>query len=353
MMDWNTVSILSAACIFVGIGLTFSNITTFIVTPYNEIHLSGQSGLDQTDTPYTLSIIETVLSGLTVILAMITIAVPRKIDRNVITIVLIYFIAATIMEAVMVTTRLSSLGMIGTNVVGTCSDRGVDTGCPTTRFEEVHARKQLYTTPLGGDCQFFYWDSMKTRAEANSCQSQAPDVSFESTCNDNIENHMNWANPESYGWGDNPKAVSLLPQGSQVLTSVDKIHNPSNIMSELQIQYSTEIITQISNATGPPAIAHCYYWGCSSVCNTHRYIINRQWLWSSVILLISHALFALISALLCRRAKSYTDSKEEIPVASAYTAVAVPEIAVPEKVDLQIPEFGRRKRRLMLSGLRF
>jgi len=346
-MDWTLVSILSASCIFVGIGLTFSYITTFIQTPYNEIHLSGQSGIDETDTPYTLSIIETVLSSLTVILGMIAIAVPRKIDRNVITIVLIYFLVATIMEAVMVTTRLSSLGMVGDNVVGTCSDRGVSTGCPTTRFEAIHDRVQLYRNPLGGDCQFFYWDSMKTKAQENSCQSQNPSDSFELICNNNIENHMNWADPASYGWGDNPEAVRNLPEGSQVLTSVDKIHNPSFIKSILQLQYEDMIQTPISNATGPPAIAYCYYWGCSSVCNSHRYTINRLWLWSSVILLITHALFAMSSALLCRRAKSYTDSKEDMPV--TYTAIAIPEVV---KSDFQIPEMGRRKRRLD-SGLRF
>jgi hypothetical protein len=157
---------------------------------------------------------------------------------------------------------------------------------------------------------------------------------------------MNWADPASYGWGDNPEAVRNLPEGSQVLTSVDKIHNPSFIKSILQLQYEDMIQTPISNATGPPAIAFCYYWGCSSVCNSHRYTINRLWLWSSVILLITHALFAMSSALLCRRAKSYTDSKEDMPV--TYTAIPIPEAS-----EFEIPEMGRRKRRLMDGGLRF
>jgi len=344
IMEWTVISIMSAACVFVGIAITFSNATTFYLTDYNEIHLAGQSGIDETDTPYTLSIIETVVSGLTVILGVLAIQVPHKIDRNVITIVLVYFLIATILEAVMVTTRMSSLGIIGTDVVGTCSDKGVSTGCPTTRFEDVHDRVQLYTTPLGGDCQFFYWDSMKTKAQNNSCQSQGPSPGFELICDNNIENHMNWANPSSYGWGDNPEAVMNLPSGSQVLTSVDKLHNPSFIKAHLQIEYEDQIITQMSNSSGPPAIAYCYYWGCSSVCNSHRHLINRQWLWSSVILLITHIIFALSSALLCRRAKAYKESYDELPTVYA-------EVVVDKSEEFMVPQMGRRKR--VLNGLKF
>ena len=343
-MDWTIVTSLSASCIFVGVGLTFAYGSTFLLTPYNEIHLSGQSGIDETDTPYTLAIIETVISALTVIIGTIAIYVPKKTDRNVITIALIYFIMVILTESVLVATRLTSLGIVGENVVGTCSDKGVSTGCPTTRFEDVHDRVQLYTNPLGGDCQFFYWDSMKTKAQNNSCQSQGPSPGFELICDTNIENHMNWANPSSYGWGDNPEAVMNLPSGSQVLTSVDKLHNPSFIKAHLQIEYEDQIITQMSNSSGPPAIAYCYYWGCSSVCNSHRYLINRQWLWSSVILLITHIVFALSSALLCRRAKAYKESYDKLPTVFA-------EVVAVKSDEFMIPQVGRRKR--VLNGLKF
>jgi hypothetical protein len=66
----------------VGIAVAFSNATTFYLTDYNEVHLSGQSGIDEQDTPYTLTIIETVVSVLTVIIGMLAIQVPRKIDRK-------------------------------------------------------------------------------------------------------------------------------------------------------------------------------------------------------------------------------------------------------------------------------
>jgi hypothetical protein len=186
---------------------------------------------------------------------------------------------------------------------------------------------------------------MKTKAQNNSCQSQNPSASFELICNNNIENHMNWANPASYGWGDNPEAIMDLPEGSQVLTSVDKLHNPSFIKASLQIKYEDQIITQMSNSSGPPAIAYCYYWGCSSVCNSHRYLINRQWLWSSVILLITHVLFAISSALLCRRAKEY----KIVPV---LPVAVTPPIAVAFPVNgFVVPQMGRRKR--VLNGLKF
>jgi hypothetical protein len=155
---------------------------------------------------------------------------------------------------------------------------------------------------------------------------------------------MNWANPASYGWGDNPEAIMDLPEGSQVLTSVDKLHNPSFIKASLQIQYEDQIITQMSNSTGPPAIAYCYYWGCSSVCNSHRYLINRQWLWSSVILLITHIVFALSSALLCRRAKAYKESYDKLPTVFA-------EVVAVKSDEFMIPQVGRRKR--VLNGLKF
>jgi|TARA_B110000908_G_scaffold109648_1_gene128592 hypothetical protein len=345
-MDWNLISILSASCIFVGIGLTFSYITTFYLTPYNELYLAGESGMDEQDIPYTIAIIETVVAGLTVIIGMLAVAVPHKIDRNVISIVLIYFIVASIGESVFMTTRLSSLGMIGTNVERTCSDTGVATGCPTTRFEAVHDRPIIYTSPLGGDCQFFFWDEMRSRSMGNTCQLTAPSQSEEVKCEYNVETFMDWSSPKSYGWRDDPATVMSLDDSAGPLTSITKVHN----MQQLDF-IQTNASNIINKFESQPALAYCYYWGCNAVCNKHRHLINRQWIWSSVAMLITHLIFAMSSALLCRRAGHSSGlpkyHKQEEPLMAIATPVTM------SKQLFDMPELGRRKRKLNLSGLKF
>ena len=344
--DWNIISILSTACIFFGIGLTFAYGSTFLTTSYNEIYLAGESGLDETDLPYTLAIIECVISGMTLLVGLLAVAVPRKIDRNVITIALVYFLVATVTESILLTTRLSSLGMFG-EIAKTCGDPNTATGCPTTRFEAKHDRSILYTSPLGGDCQFFYWDEMRTRYQPGSpCQLTTPSDSATTICDSNIQNFMDWSSPKSYGWRDDPRAIENLNEADE-LTSVDKIHNVAEL-DVLQTLYNDSISEKFETQ---PAIAYCYYWGCNSVCNSHRYLVNQQWMFSSIVLLITHVAFAGSAALICRRAESLDDFKpvlvQNIPYATATVTVKDP-----EALYLDIPDMGRRKRRLT-PGLKF
>lgn len=341
-MDWNLISILSSACIFFGIGLCFAYGSSFWNTSYNEIYLSGESGLDEQDLPYTLSIIECVISGLTVVVGLLAVAVPQKIDRNVISIVLVYFLVATVTETVIMTTRLASLGMMG-DIEKTCSDSNTATGCPTTRFEAIHDRSIIYTSPIGGDCHFFYWDDMRTRFEGgNPCQLTTPSDSATVICDHNIETFMDWSSPKSYGWRDDPKAIEAL-NGGDTLTSIDKIHNVAEL-DVLQTTYNDSISQKFENQ---PAIAYCYYWGCNSVCNEDRYLINRQWLWSSIVLSVTHLIFAMSAGLLCRRAQNIDDFKP-IPVDN----IPYAKVKDDDALYLDIPDMGRRKRRLT-PGLKF
>ena len=156
---------------------------------------------------------------------------------------------------------------------------------------------------------------------------------------------MNWASPQSYGWTDDIDAIAT--QGSTVRKS---IHNPSYLIDTISVKYEDQI-SQIS--TDPPSIAYCYYWGCNSVCNNHRYLINQQWLLSSIFLVITHLVFAISSGLLWRRATSIIDPILPEKYSQAYPVVEAVVVGSPKSLvnRLTLPNIGRTKRRL--NSLRF
>mgnify|MGYP000125814686 CR=1 FL=1 len=324
------VTAVSSLCTLIGLGFTFAYLATFYLTPYNKLYLSGESGTDDTDTSYSLAIVECVVSGCTFIIGVLAFAAAQKPPRRVVLMALIFFGVSGLLEGTFGTFRAFNLGLIGTDMERTCSDTGVFTGCPTTRFEAKHDQAILYTSPNGGDCQFWYWDSMKRRGSINPCQG-VYDGASSTKCSHNIENFMDWSSPTSYGWRDDPSELSNLTPDSGVLTTVKKTHN----MAELEyIQANTTgIITPFKTQ---PSIAFCWYWGCNSVCNSHRYLINRLWLGFSIVLCLLHATNVIMTGCMWRQQQKATKPQPVLPV--------------PNTVDLSpsfvVPEFGRRRRQL-------
>ena len=64
-MTSTLVTVISYLCTLVGLGATAAYAVTFYMLPYNEIYLTGLSGYDEADLPYTYAIVECAVSGST------------------------------------------------------------------------------------------------------------------------------------------------------------------------------------------------------------------------------------------------------------------------------------------------
>ena len=329
---------LSYLSAFIGLGATFAYLSTFYLTPYNQLYLSGESGYDETDVSYTLAIIECVLSGCTFIVGVLAFAASKSPPRRVVLVALMFFVVAVILEGTFGTIRAWNLGLVGDDMERTCSDTGVFTGCPTTRYESQQKRDILYTSPKGGDCHFWYWDEMRPRWNNNPCGGLGGDSSG-AICDYSIETFMDWSSSKSYGWRDDPVAIQKLLKGSGSLTSIEKVHNMAELLKIQagQFVYGSEdknLTMSIEHTlSAQPSLSYCWYWGCNSVCNSHRYLINRLWLMMSVVLTLFYLVTTMLVAFVWRGG-----GKAKLPVVS--------EVDVSSD-DFVVPDFGRRKRRLV------
>jgi len=333
-MTEGLVTALSYLSAFIGFSSTFCYLATFYLTPYNQLYLSGESGYDETDVSYTIAIVECVLSGCTFIIGLLAFAAPKYPERRVVLISMLFFIMAVIVEGTFGTVRAWNLGLLGGDMERTCSDKQFATGCPTTRYEAVHSpREILYTSPKGGDCQFWFWDEMRSRQSANACSTQYGQPAI---CDYSIETFMDWSSPSSYGWRDDPDEIQELLADSGPLTTMKKVHNMAELLkiqagqlkyNSEEKNYSSTISTQL---TVQPSLAYCWYWGCNAVCNSHRYFVNRLWFVATLLLTVLYLLNTMLAACLWRKTRKIK---------------VVP--AVVEPSAFIMPEFGRRKRQLV------
>ena len=328
--------------VIVGLCVSAAYTTTFFMTPYNDLYLTGQSGYDDTDLPYTLAIIECVIAGSTFMIGVL--AFTRKPARRAVLVSVIFFIVAVVLSGTFASIRAWNLGIIGDDMERTCSDEGLS-GCPTTRFEAVHTRDIMFSSPFGGECSFWFWGpSMKARYEGqtnnDACAGWAQ--SNGRLCDQKIETHMDFSKPSSYGWRDDTEDITALLADTTGAVTIKKVHN-MEIVYQLQ-----QTVTSVSNTSIPeseryssqPTITYCWYWGCSEVCTKDRYWVNRWWLYCSLLLTLVNIVNVILAAIVWRK----TSSEKEKP--------ALPVIAVAE-VEAYVPNQGRRRRLQNPSGLLF
>lgn len=329
-----------------GLGATLIYFTTFYLTSYNELYFSGASGLDDSDVSYTLAIVECVATASTFIIGTLAFASAKKPSRGTIFVAALFLAAGVILQGTIGIVRSWNLGVIGDSE-RTCSDEGM-TGCPTTRFEAFRGRDILFSEPYGGQCSFWFWEPMRARFEStetvNSCNG------FESfsegiNCDGIIENNMNWAKSSSYGWRDNTDEMKLLMTDTSGSVTIGKVHN-MEILYKLQSDIESKDNTTIPTGrrfSSQPTIAYCWYWGCSQVCNGHRYAINRMWLALSFSLTALHFISAVLAAIVYKRLKPVL----EIPEAKEI------ELEEGDTTNFIVPKVGRRRRLQNPSGLLF
>lgn len=325
------VTAISYLSLFFGLGVHAVYLATFYLTPYNQLYLSGESGYDETDVSYTLAIVECVFSGCTFIVGVLAFSAPQTPQRRPVLVAMLFFIVVVILEGTFSTVRAWNLGLVGDDMERTCSDSGI-TGCPTTRYESKHKpREILYTSPKGGDCQFWYWDEMKPRWNTNACDG----FGDAAICDYSIETFMDWSSAKSYGWRDDPGEIQKLLTTSGSLTTIKKVHNMAELMNIYAGQSSgTNYTSTIQDPMSiQPSLAYCWYWGCNAVCNSQRYHLNRLWLIMSIVLTVFHLLLTILAAAVWRKSK--------VPGIPMVAAVDI------EAEKFTVPELGRRKRRLV------
>lgn len=332
------LSVLSGLCV------SAAYATTFFLTPYNDLYLTGQSGYDDTDVPYTLAIVECVIAGSTFMTGVLVFT--RKPARRAVLVALIFFIVAFIMSGTFASIRAWNLGIIGDDMERTCSDASLS-GCPTTRFEAVHKRDIMFSSPFGGECSFWFWGpSMKARYEGQA-KLDSGEIANDACggwaqtdgrlCDQTVETYMDFSKPSSYGWRDDHEDITALLSDTTGAVTIKKRHNMEIVY---QLQQTVTSIPTSERYSSQPTITYCWYWGCSEVCTKDRYWVNRWWLNCSLLLTLVNIVNVILTAIIWRR---FSEEKEE-------PALPVVEVTTIEKY---ISKQGRRRRLQNPDGLLF
>jgi hypothetical protein len=326
----------------IGLGATAAYAVSFYLTTYNELYLPDQSNYDDTDLSYTLAIVECALSGATFIIGLLAFAASKNPVKRVLLVASLFFGIGFIMEGTFGVIRGWNLGFLGDDMARTCSD--VDkSGCPTTRYESLNDREIQFREPKGGECQFWFWPPMKPRYTLIHEESACNGYGTLNICDQKIETLMDWSAPSSYGWRDDPGKIADAAQGN--IVTMDKQHNMKLLLAlqESVITSNNNSIPVADRYTKQPSIAYCWYWGCSEVCQPHRFHVNRWWLLSSCALCFLHFICLILSLVSWRRA----------PLDTVDKAKMVEKMDMDMGMDMErqlnfiVPQIGRRKRRLV------
>lgn len=371
------VSAVSAITTILGLTTSAAYALTFYILNYNELYLAGQSGYDDTDLPYTYAIVECAIAASTFFIGILAFSTGGRPRKKSVMIALVFFAVSCCISGTIGMLRAWNMGLVGDDMEKTCSDVGQATGCPTTRFEYVHDRGIVYKEPAGGDCTFWFWgnkaegssDSMERLFDIvrqkedpstgklvyiNAETAAEPTGQYKSLMQRDIETYMDWSEASSYGWRDDPDALIALAEDSDSLEPVDletlmmrKVHNMKIIMD-----FQTQIVNANANdivlpdqLTEQPTLSYCWYWGCSRVCHGDRYLVNRWWLGSSLVLFVLQFTCVVLAALVYK--KTPVDKEDE-------DAGFDLEVSVIDEL-MPTPLYGRRKRQLVQnpSGLMF
>lgn len=339
------LTFLSYICTFIGLISSAAYAVSFYTTRYNEIYLAGQSGFDETDISYTLGIVECAVAGAIFVMATVAFTTPTSPSKRTLMVTCVFFAAAAVLTGATSVLRAWNLGLLGDDMSKTCSDTGIATGCPTTRFEFANDRDIVFTEPSGGDCVFWFWganaDSMKRLTDIEASLSKKTSSTYRGLLPSQIETYMDWSDATSYGWRDDPDKLATLTADTDTDTMmVNKRHNMQQLM---EFQKNVDI-PESDKLSGPPSLAYCWYWGCNSVCHPHRYLINRLWLVLSASLLFLNLIGVCVSTAAWR---GVNDGKNKI-VSETVGTNDIESFPV-----IKAPVRGRRKRQENPSLLLF
>lgn len=137
---------------------------------------------------------------------------------------------------------------------GSCGDTSTSSACPTSRL----SRDIESAEHLGGDCVFWFWGDMQSRADIVAIY---PNEEL------SMLDYMDWSRHAPYGWFR--KDGDVVYGGQELFTYQDTFETTYNI------SVGTFKIT----ANTVPDISHCWYWGCHPVCNEERYFVNHAMVW--------------------------------------------------------------------------
>lgn len=140
------------------------------------------------------------------------------------------------------------------SIDGSCGDMSTPKACPTTRV----GRELKSAEHLGGDCVFWFWGDMQSRADIVKTY---PNEEL------SVLDFMDWSRHAPYGWFR--KDGDVVYGGQELFTYQDTF----------ETQYNISVGAFKINLNTVPDIAHCWYWGCHPVCNEERFFVNHAIVW--------------------------------------------------------------------------
>ncbi len=138
--------------------------------------------------------------------------------------------------------------------------------CPTTRHalmgisgktSDIKWEMEKTEPTAESDCVFWFWDATPPLRVMMASSTDA----YRDTV---MIRAMDWTQKHPYGWYDAEDGRTAY----KTLESDEKLN--------------VEIVEKLPTSVSKPNISHCYYWGCSKVCNGDRFLINRLLLWASL-----------------------------------------------------------------------
>jgi len=340
-----------------GLCATGIYIAIFYMTPTNELYFYGQSGYDETDLPYTLAMVECFITASVFIIGTLAFrnsSTSKTLTENQKGAVLTasaFFVIAFIIQGTIGTVRAYNLGLISEDATQTCSDKGLS-GCPTTRYEAAH-QDITFSSPFGGQCSFWFWGpAMKARYEQDddACGGWADGqlgacLGESHTCDQWIAEKMDWTKPSSYGYHDDTSDLASLLRDSSGANTMKKVHNMEQLFKiQSCLNASSYPIAAAYTYSRQPTVSYCWYWGCSEVCTSQRFWINRVWLYVS----LTSTVFHFVNIILC-----FAIYKHQTVKASAEASLLANDQIFGKSLDIEVPAVGRRRRIQNPSGLLF
>ena len=93
------VTAISYLCTLFGLVAVAGYTVTFYLLDYNELYLSGQSGYDDTDLPYTYAIVECVTAGFTLVIGVLAFGTAGRPTKKAVMVAVFFFGAACVRKS--------------------------------------------------------------------------------------------------------------------------------------------------------------------------------------------------------------------------------------------------------------
>jgi len=164
--------------------------------------------------------------------------------------------------------------------------------CPTTRHalmgisgptSDIKWKMEKTEPTTESDCVFWFWDTTNPLRVMKASSTNA----YRDTV---MIRDMDWTQKHPYGWylkagcAANSSATDCIEDGRTAYKTLESDQN-----------LGVPIVEKMPTSVNKPDISHCYYWGCSRVCNGDRFLVNRILLYASLGLGLTMLIVTMLS----------------------------------------------------------